>query len=168
MNIIASWGMPNFLRSHLPHDIPAWVPDDSSFFLTVSCSERGRNSIGNEKTANILLESVAFRQGMGHWNVKILLLMPDHLHMIATFNLSRFPVKKVIRDWKRFLSRMHQIRWQDDFFDHRIRNSESFREKYSYIRENPVRANLCESAEEWPYCWNQQEIESLALNFGER
>ncbi len=41
--------------------------------------------------------------------------------------------------------------WQEGFFDHLIRNPESYEEKWSYVRENPVRAGLVDSAERWPY-----------------
>ncbi|MFA6561842.1 MAG: hypothetical protein WCV00_08035 [Verrucomicrobiia bacterium] len=48
--------------------------------------------------------------------------------------------------------------WQPGFFDHLIRNTESYSEKWNYVRENPVRAGLVERAEDWPY---QGEIVTL-------
>jgi hypothetical protein len=41
--------------------------------------------------------------------------------------------------------------WQKTFFDHLLRSSESYSEKWNYVRENPVRAGLVASAEDWPY-----------------
>ena len=41
--------------------------------------------------------------------------------------------------------------WQKNFFDHRLRSEEEWEEKTHYIRQNPVRAGLVGSAEEWPY-----------------
>jgi putative transposase len=41
--------------------------------------------------------------------------------------------------------------WQKTFFDHVLRSSESYSEKWNYFRENPVRAGLVASAEDWPY-----------------
>ena len=41
--------------------------------------------------------------------------------------------------------------WQEEFFDHVLRSRESYAEKWSYVRENPVRANLVAYAEEWPW-----------------
>ena len=37
------------------------------------------------------------------------------------------------------------------FFDHVIRSSESYAEKWSYVQENPVRAGLVVDASDWPY-----------------
>jgi putative transposase len=41
--------------------------------------------------------------------------------------------------------------WQRGFFDHLLRGSESYSEKWNYVRENPVRAGLVASADDWPY-----------------
>ena len=41
--------------------------------------------------------------------------------------------------------------WERGFFDHVIRNAESYAQKWDYVRQNPVRAGLVERAEDWPY-----------------
>jgi REP element-mobilizing transposase RayT len=43
------------------------------------------------------------------------------------------------------------MQWQPGFFDHLIRNDESYGDKWNYVRENPVRAGLVASAADWPY-----------------
>jgi putative transposase len=50
--------------------------------------------------------------------------------------------------------------WQREFFDHILRSNESYAEKWNYVRENPVRAGLVQSADDWPYAG---EIETLTL-----
>ena len=40
--------------------------------------------------------------------------------------------------------------WQKEFFDHVLRSDESYESKWLYVRENPVRAGLVSSAEDWP------------------
>ena len=41
--------------------------------------------------------------------------------------------------------------WQPGFFDHLLRNDESYAQKWAYVRQNPVRAGLVKVAEDWPY-----------------
>ena len=41
--------------------------------------------------------------------------------------------------------------WQQRFFDHVLRSSESHAQKWRYVKENPVRAGLVTRSEEWPY-----------------
>lgn len=41
--------------------------------------------------------------------------------------------------------------WQKAFFDHLLRSSESYSEKWSYVRENPVGAALASKNEDWAF-----------------
>jgi hypothetical protein len=50
--------------------------------------------------------------------------------------------------------------WQRQFFDHLLRSPQSYGDKWTYVRENPVRARLVAKAEDWPYAG---EIEALEL-----
>ena len=43
--------------------------------------------------------------------------------------------------------------WQEESFDHVLRNDESFLEKQEYIRQNPVRAGLVTSPEDYRWLW---------------
>jgi len=50
--------------------------------------------------------------------------------------------------------------WQAEFFDHVLRSSESYSQKWDYVKENAVRAGLVVSVDDWQW---QGEIESLML-----
>jgi len=84
------------------------------------------------------------------WHMKVLLLMPDHLHMLVGIpgyaNLS-----SLVRDFKRITTKIARIQWQRNFFDHRLRHEGSEAEKFEYIGQNLVRAGLATVAREWPY-----------------
>jgi putative transposase len=41
--------------------------------------------------------------------------------------------------------------WQPEFFDRVLRSSESYEEKWEYVRDNSVRAGLVEMADQWKY-----------------
>jgi putative transposase len=41
--------------------------------------------------------------------------------------------------------------WQRGFFDHLLRNSESYAEKWNYVWQNPVRAGLVNKPEDWAF-----------------
>jgi putative transposase len=56
-----------------------------------------------------------------------------------------------VSKWKEWTAKTLKIQWQRDFFEHRLRREESFREKADYILANPVRVALVEKAENWPY-----------------
>jgi putative transposase len=41
--------------------------------------------------------------------------------------------------------------WEEGFYDHAIRQREDFDDIFQYMHENPVRKELCEYPEDWPY-----------------
>jgi putative transposase len=82
-------------------------------------------------------------------------MMPDHLHLFirggADFNLAQW-----VNGLKRTMSvalgaTKKRPLWQPGFFDHILRNEESYSQKWEYVRENPVRRGLVSLAEDWPY-----------------
>ena len=64
----------------------------------------------------------------------------------------------VVRDWKRLTARRSGVEWQRNYFDHRVRPDEGLQLKTDYIRQNPVRAGLVRSAEEWPHIVDYQTL----------
>jgi REP element-mobilizing transposase RayT len=104
-----------------------------------------------------ILSTACHFQNIGKWNLALLLVMPDHLHLIANIVSGAMGssrptgLERVIRDFKRSVSRLFGIRFQRDFFDTRLRDDAHFAEKYNYILGNPVRKGLCSTQAEWPY-----------------
>jgi putative transposase len=78
--------------------------------------------------------------------------MPDHVHLLVSFG-DTASYQKIIGDWKRWITKQHGVEWQENFFEHRLRNDENAQTKWQYLRENPVRAGLVDSAEKWPWIW---------------
>ena len=82
-------------------------------------------------------------------------MMPDHLHFFVRGN-ENFVLSTWVRGLKRAVgeavrSRMPGFKWQRGFFDHLLRNSESYAQKWEYVRQNPVRSGLVEDAADWPF-----------------
>ena len=51
--------------------------------------------------------------------------------------------------------------WQRGFFDHLLRNSESYAQKWNYVWENPVRAGLVGKAEDWRFAGEIVDIDRV-------
>ena len=89
-------------------------------------------------------------------------IMPDHVHLFVRGGPD-FVLGQWVRVLKRKLSKAVTSRlphWQSGFFDHLIRHSESYSEKWQYVCENPVRVGLVDAAEDWPW---QGEIVTIAV-----
>jgi putative transposase len=139
-------------RKTLPHGIPSWVADDAEYFITLCTQPRKKNQLCHAEMADALIQTLTFYQNRGDLWVHLLVLMPDHLHAIMGFSRD-VGMQKSMREFKKYTARMYNISWQRDFFDHRLRQDESYVEKAHYIRMNPVRAGLCKRPEDWPYVW---------------
>jgi len=143
---------PLSTRKSLPHAVPAWVGDGAVFFITLNAQDRGGTPLLAADRPARLWESARWRMERGLWWPRLFLLMPDHLHMMASFPRAR-GMGRVVRDWKHWTAHELGIAWQRDFFDHRIRNAAEYEEKAHYIRMNPVRRDLVATAKEWPHVW---------------
>jgi hypothetical protein len=91
--------------------------------------------------------------------------MPDHVHFFCVPRRDDFSLQTFIGKWKewtaKYAHRRHSVAmplWQPEFFDHILRSSESYEEKWDYVRLNPERAGLVPNADEWPY---QGELHKL-------
>jgi putative transposase len=90
-------------------------------------------------------------------------IMPDHVHLFARGNYS-FVLTQWMRLLKRNLSEAISAtppHWHKGFFDHLIRHSESYSEKWHYVWQNPVRAGLVTDAEDWPYQGELVRLDAL-------
>jgi putative transposase len=82
-------------------------------------------------------------------------IMPDHIHVLITPLTSLEKAVQFIKGGfsyraKKELGSNLEV-WQKGFSDHRIRDASDYRLHAIYVRQNPVRKNLCEKAEDYPY-----------------
>jgi len=138
-------------RQALPHDPPLSLdPAQEIFFITICCKQRRTNQLCHSDIAAILFQATRFYENQHHRFVHVMVLMPDHVHFLVSFPMDS-KMTSMVANWKRFTSRRARIQWQRDFFDHRLRGDEGWREKGDYILQNPVRAELVSKAEDSPY-----------------
>ena len=95
------------------------------------------------------------------------MILPDHVHFFCAPELDAKTLSIFAGLWKEWTSKAikRQLNltspvWQEEFFDHVLRSSESYSEKWNYVRNNPVRHGLVADADDWPW---QGEIEELRL-----
>jgi REP-associated tyrosine transposase len=95
------------------------------------------------------------------WLVGRYAILPDHVHLFCS-PYEDVPLERWVGYWKNSAARMLKTDdrplWQRDFWDTQLRSSESYEQKWKYVRYNPVRHRLCVMAADWPY---QGEIHQL-------
>ena len=94
-------------------------------------------------------------------------IMPDHVHLFVAMPLTGLTLSEWIGGLKTVVGKellrlgIQKPHWQQGFFDHVLRSSESYSQKWDYVRMNPVRAGLCDDPEQWTY---QGEVVSISFD----
>jgi putative transposase len=128
--------------------------DPPLYFVTMCTLHRQK--FDNLKLAQNALEQYG-ANAVERFNIAIgrYVIMRDHIHLFV-----RGGPDFILSEWAKGLKRAistatktneHRVVWQPGFFDHILRNDESYSQKWQYVYENPVRAGLAESPEQWPY-----------------
>jgi putative transposase len=89
------------------------------------------------------------------WAVGRYVIMPDHIHLFCSpVGVHSFTLEKWVQYWKAIVTRNwmpleEKPVWQKSFWDTQLRAGDSYEAKWDYVLKNPVRAGLCETAEDW-------------------
>ena len=97
-------------------------------------------------------------------------IMPNHVHVLIRM-MGGQSLPDIVRSWKgssaieinRILDQKGPL-WQREYYDRYVRDLDHLYSCIAYIRNNPVKAGLCDRPEDWPFSsagnnWN----EALAL-----
>jgi putative transposase len=153
------------MRKHLRRLERIWI-DWPIYFIT-TCTFKRRPILASMKVAKILSDEWENAHHRHGWAIGRDVIMPDHVHFFCSAELDAKTLPTFMQAWKQWTSKRMTRElgfsgsvWQEEFFDHVLRSSESYSQKWDYVKENPVRARLVARADEWPW---QGEIESLML-----
>ena len=145
-------------RRKLPH----WQEPGRVYVITWRCQQG--EALSPEERA-ITLGAVKYWDGR-KWTLFTAVVIPDHIHCLAQtlphpaggcFNLT-----ELIHSIKSFTS--HQINrhrgstgsiWQIERYDRIVRDEAEFLEKWNYIRNNPVKRDLVEYPEDYPWLYEK-------------
>jgi putative transposase len=141
-------------RKRLPH-LPSLEHSNQTIIQYVSCNVDGRRPLlANPEIHQLLIEVWCKAD---HWLVGHYVVMPDHVHFFcAPMCVPITPLKRWMEFWRAEVVRRwpradDKPIWQKDFFDRQLRSGESYRQKWLYVVENPVKAGLVTRWEDWPY-----------------
>jgi putative transposase len=153
------------MHRHLRRLHRVWI--EHPIYFVTTCTFRRRSILACPEVVSVLIDEWRSARDRHGWAVGRYVVMPDHVHFFCTAELDAKPLPKFMQFWKQWTSKrisreakIAGIVWQAEFFDHVLRSSESYSQKWDYVRENPVRAQFVKNADDWPF---QGEIEDLSL-----
>ncbi len=116
----------------------------------------GECYLKDKRIASIVQDSLLFFDSK-RYRILSWVIMPNHVHLLMT-PCSGFTLSGIMHSIKSFtgqeankiLNRKGKF-WMDEYFDRYIRDSNHFEKAVAYIENNPVKARLCKTPDEWEF-----------------
>ena len=119
----------------------------------------GRALLQSERNATLLIDVLRSYVVGRKFQLHDFVVMPDHVHLLITVG-GDMTIERAMQFVKGgFSFRLRKESgylgevWQRGFSEVRVDDRESFLRYRDYIAENPVKAGLVDSPEEFPYCF---------------
>jgi REP element-mobilizing transposase RayT len=86
------------------------------------------------------------------WMLRCMTVMPDHLHLFFTLG-ERLSLSQAVGRLKTKTQSLLRPRtdWQNNFYDHQLRPTDSVEATIRYVYQNPYQAGLVSAKDSWPY-----------------
>lgn len=126
---------------------------EQTYFVSSQTAQR-KPFFRYERWAELMQEVLQHYRGSSYL-LHAYIIMPDHFHLLISPSVSLEGALQNIKGGFSFRAKRSfewkQDIWQPGFSDHRIRDIEDWRRHVAYIRENPIKARLCERPEKYRY-----------------
>ncbi len=127
-----------------------------TFFVTSSTAGR-KHILQSERLAFLLVNVFNDNRKKNRFLLHEFVIMPDHVHLLITpaDDVSLEKAVQYIKGGFSFRAKKElgyeSSVWQAGFGSHRIRDRSDYENHRAYIRNNPVKRGLCETAESFAY-----------------
>lgn len=108
------------------------------------------------RVAAVIVAGIRGVENKGLCRARAWVVMPNHVHLLMEPRVPMGTITRAIkgstaRRANLLLGRTGKYFWQDESFDHWIRDEAEFDKVKSYIEKNPVMAGLVKRPEDWPW-----------------
>ena len=139
---------------------PANILNPSRIFFATTKTSMGKRLLQSERNANLLVDVLRSLIAEHRFKLRDFVIMPDHIHLVIEVG-GDMTIEKAMQLIKgRFSHRLTKEFehlgevWQRGFAEAQIMNKAELETHRAYIAENPVKAGLVDSAENYPYCFS--------------
>jgi putative transposase len=139
-------------RKHPAHPVPVHRHNEPVIVFVTVCTRERRPILPSPSVHEMLL---GCWKSASNWKVGAYVILPDHVHLFCVPGIEPATgIKPWVKYWKSLVAKQLPALkgvWQTDCWDTQMRGIEHYREKLSYVRQNPVRRGLVDKAEHWPF-----------------
>ena len=164
--------------------VPPWLPtrkqnrldlgvyrEPGQFFVTTTTNDR-KAWFQQPNIAEHCIDALRSACQDANFTLIAFCFMPDHVHFLVSAE-GESDLVRLVKDFKQRTGWWFRNRyqagglkasptspdsrsslWQKSFYDHILRREEDANQIVEYILENPVRAGLATSVNEYPYAWS--------------
>jgi REP element-mobilizing transposase RayT len=126
-------------------------------------AEFGPQWLLQPEIAEIVKEALHYRDNR-EYNLFAFCIMSNHVHAVfepfQQEDLSCRPLQEIMHSLKRYTAQKANLVlgrtgpfWQDESYDHVVRDQEELQRIVHYVLENPVKAGLVTTWEDWPWSY---------------
>ncbi len=115
----------------------------------------GECILRHQPIATIVRDSWQHFDGV-RYDLQAWVIMPNHVHVLITTRQTS--LSDIVQGWKSYTARKINISlgrngkiWQADYWDRYIRDDNHYAAAIEYIRNNPTKAGLASTPEDWPW-----------------
>jgi len=129
---------------------------------------RGEAFLKNEQVADLVAEALHYRDGKVY-TLDAFTIMPNHSHVVCT------PIAKEGGEFNSLTEIFHSLKrhtarksndvlgrsgafWQDESYDHIVRDQAELERIVKYVLYNPVKARLVNDWKDWKWSYTRFEI----------
>jgi putative transposase len=131
---------------------------DRTFFATTRTS-MSRRIFQSERNATLLIDVLRSYVAQAKFKIHDFVIMPDHVHLLITVS-AEISIERAMQlikggfsyQLKKVAGHLGEV-WQKGFSEVRVHDEESYSRFRDYIAQNPVKAGLAETPEQYPYCF---------------
>ncbi|HTW79715.1 MAG TPA: transposase [Terracidiphilus sp.] len=138
---------------------PANILNPSRIFFTTTKTSMGKRLLQSDRNAGLLIDVLRSLVAERKFQLHDFVIMPDLVHLLIEV-ANDMTVKKAMQFIKgRFSHRLsHELSykgevWQRGFTEEQVMNKKIFEAHRDYIANNPVKAGLAVSVDEYPFCF---------------
>lgn len=121
----------------------------------LDAAQSGPTFLKQPDVAQVVLKAVRDGENFGRYQAHAFVVMPNHVHLLVTPHVTTRrwlgPLKGFTGHTANKLLRRRDAFWQEESYDHLVRNDRSFQRIRRYIECNPVNAGLAATPEEFPW-----------------
>lgn len=117
------------------------------------------NYLSDERIASVIMDSFRFLNGKA-FDMISFCIMPNHFHFLAKIEKLSKPFFRIMQSLKRHTSRQSNIIlnrtgafWEEESYDHIVRDDTELLKIMNYILQDPVRAGLVKNAMDWKWSY---------------